>query len=103
VRRCTGRRRPGGAVVVGERSPPTSDGSLRDAPGHDGIHVAHVSGCSSIHCFAASSGDMFLLVMRSATSFWSVLPHLKFLMNVAALPAEFIHSVRTTLFRTYGG
>jgi hypothetical protein len=52
---------------------------------------------------AASSSDIFLFVMRSATSFWSLLPHLKFLMNVPAAPALSSHFVWTILFRVYGG
>src|SRR4029079_10790967 len=68
-----------------------------------GIQACQTVGFASIHCFAASSADSFLFVMASATEFWSALPHLKFLMNVAASPPLAIHSVRTILLRTYGG
>ena len=72
-------------------------------PLDQGIQACHTVGLASIHCFAASSGLMLLFVMASATEFWSALPHLKFLMNVAASPEEFSHSVRTILFRVYAG
>ena len=58
-----------------------------------------MAGCSLIHCLAASSGDMFLLVIRSATSFWSAFFQLKFLMKVAAAPPVVYQAVRTILLR----
>ena len=64
-----------------------------------GIHFCHVAALASIHCLAASSSFMLLFVIASATEFWSAFVHWKFLMNVAASPAVFSHSVRTILFR----
>src|SRR5258706_11128459 len=90
----------------GESERPAGSAGRRSNSGvgrDQGIHACHLAELASIHCFAASSGVMFLFVIASATEFWSWLAHLKFLMNVAASPPVSMNFVRTILLRMYGG
>lgn len=60
-----------------------------EAYGYFGSQDRHVDSCSSIHFFAASSGDSFWSAMSRETSFWSSVVHLKFFRKAAALPPFF--------------
>src|SRR6187397_172904 len=71
--------------------------------GRHGNQASTLSGLSSIHFWAASSGSIPSSAMYFETRFWSSLVHSKFLIRSTAGESESANFVEISLFSAYGG
>ena len=71
--------------------------------GRHGNQASTLSGLSSIHFWAASSGSIPSSAMYFETRFWSSFVQLKFLIRSTAGEPDSANSVPISLFSAYGG